>query len=1185
ELPLQKRRLFLEGLQREGVDFSLFPIPQGVNPEQDRVLSFAQQRMWFLWQLDPQSSAYNLPSAVRLNGALNRAALEQAFASLIERHETLRTAFAEKDDGVQLVSAITPFQVIHKDWRDLKSREQESRVAEEAERQSREPFDLASGPLLRVTLIQLEEQHHVLLLTLHHIVSDGWSMNVLIDEFVRFYDAHNTGQIAQFEPLPIQYSDYALWQQRWLEAGEQDRQLGYWLKQLGDEHPPLELATDHPRPARPDHRGLRHDFAIDETLAGELRELARQQNVTLFMLLLGAFNVLLHRYSGQTDLRVGVPVANRNRSDIEGLIGFFVNTQVLRTQLDSQTRVDQLLASVKEAALGAQSHQDLPFERLVDALKLERSLSHNPLFQVMYNHLPNVADIEVLKVGDGLELSPLEWQGRTTPFDLTLTTHERGGKLFAALTYASELFDAQTVERMARHWLNLLRAMVRDPQALLGDLTLLDDAERTLQCADWNQTAQDFPVSDSVLSLINAHTLNTPDATALVFAGQQLSYKQLERRANHLAQRLIAEGVGVECRVGLVAERSLDTLVALLAIWKAGAAYVPFDPELPPRRLTDMIADSGVTLLLSPEQTSLPVSENVNVLALEHVARGESDQAPQVTLDPQQLAYVIYTSGSTGKSKGVAVSHGALLNYVQGIMQTLPIEQARSMAIVSTLAADLGHTVLFAALCSGCELHVIEADVALDPQRFGAYLSQHAIDVLKIVPSHLEALLSGDSPENVLPQTCLVLGGEASSPALIDKVKALGTCRIVNHYGPTETTVGVLTQAVEGPRSIALGRPLPNVQAYVLDSALQLKPLGSDGELYIGGAQLARGYLRQAAMTAERFVPDPFGAPGARLYRTGDRVRQQVDGSLVFIGRVDHQVKIRGFRIDLGDVLAALRSHPLIKDAAVQVVGEQSSCRIVAWLVWSVPGSLEAVQAYLAERLPDYMLPAQFMTLERLPLTANGKLDSRALPLPERASETQVHVAPQTDSQVRLAAIWAEVLKVERVGLQDNFFTLGGHSLLAVQIVSRVRRQFGVDLQLRALFDTENLEQLAAVVDQLVPQTQTLALLPADRSQPLRASFAQQRQWLFWTMQPTSTAYHTPLVVKLSGDLHLQALQRSFDALLVRHESLRTTFIEQDGVLYQQVQPATAVQFELQTLLGADDVAIEQAIHEETQRL
>ncbi|MCD5970203.1 non-ribosomal peptide synthetase [Pseudomonas quasicaspiana] len=1185
ELPLQKRRLFLEGLQREGVDFSLFPIPEGVNPEQDRVLSFAQQRMWFLWQLDPQSSAYNLPSAVRLNGVLNKAALEQAFASLIDRHETLRTAFAENDDGVQLVSATTPFQVIHKDWRDLKPQEQESRVAEEAERQSREPFDLANGPLLRVTLIELEEQQHLLLLTLHHIVSDGWSMNVLIDEFVRFYDAHDRGDTAQLAPLPIQYSDYALWQQRWLEAGEQDRQLGYWLKQLGDEHPPLELATDHPRPARPDHRGLRHDFVIEEALAGELRELARQQNVTLFMLLLGAFNVLLHRYSGQTDLRVGVPVANRNRSDIEGLIGFFVNTQVLRTQLDGQTRVDQLLASVKEAALGAQSHQDLPFERLVDALKLERSLSHNPLFQVMYNHLPNVADIEVLKVGNGLELSPLEWQGRTTPFDLTLTTHERGGKLFAALTYASELFEAQTVQRMARHWLNLLRAMVRDPQARLGDLPLLDDVERALQRTDWNQTAQDFPVSDSVLSLIDAQTLQAPDATALVFAGQQLSYKQLDRRANHLAARLIAEGVGAESRVGLVAERSLDTLVALLAIWKAGAAYVPFDPELPPRRLTDMIADSGVTLLLSPEQTSLPVSENLNVLALEQVARGESDQAPQVTVDPQQLAYVIYTSGSTGKSKGVAVSHGALLNYVQGIVQTLPIEQARSMAIVSTLAADLGHTVLFAALCSGRELHVIEADVALDPQRFGDYLSQHAIDVLKIVPSHLEALLSGDSPQRVLPQSCLVLGGEASSPALIEKVQTLGNCRIVNHYGPTETTVGVLTQAIEDSHSIALGRPLPNVQAYVLDGALQLKPLGSDGELYIGGAQLARGYLGQAAMTAERFVPDPFGAPGARLYRTGDRVRQQADGSLTFIGRVDHQVKIRGFRIDLGDVLAALRSHSLIKDAAVQVVGEQGSRRIAAWLVWSVPGSLEAVQAHLAERLPDYMLPAQFITLERLPLTANGKLDSRALPLPERASETLTRVAPQTDSQIRLAAIWAEVLKVEQVGLQDNFFTLGGHSLLAVQIVSRVRRQFGVDLQLRALFDTENLEQLAAVVEQLAPQTQTLALLPADRSQPLRASFAQQRQWLFWTMQPNSTAYHTPLVVKLSGDLNLQALQRSFDALLARHESLRTTFVEQDGVLYQQVQPTAAVQLDQLYMLGADDIAIEQAIHQETQRL
>ncbi|MCI8212139.1 hypothetical protein AUC61_21640 [Pseudomonas sp. S25] len=1182
ELPLQKRRLFLEGLQREGVDFSLFPIPQGVSGEQDRVLSFAQQRMWFLWQLDPQSSAYNLPSAVRLTGALNKTALEQAFGSLIERHETLRTAFAEKDDGVQLISTTTPFQVVHKDWRDLSTSEQESQVAEEAEQQSREPFDLANGPLLRVTLIQLEDQHHVLLLTLHHIVSDGWSMNVLIDEFVRFYDAHDRGETAQLAPLPIQYSDYALWQQRWLEAGEQDRQLGYWLKQLGDEHPPLELATDHPRPARPDHRGVRHDFVIDEALAGELRELARQQNVTLFMLLLGAFNVLLHRYSDQTDLRVGVPVANRNRSDIEGLIGFFVNTQVLRTQLDGQTRVDELLASVKEAALGAQSHQDLPFERLVDALKLERSLSHNPLFQVMYNHLPNVADIEVLKVGDGLELSPLEWQNRTTPFDLTLTTHERGGKLFASLTYASELFEVQTVQRMARHWLNLLRAMVRDPQARVGDLPLLDDAERAAQGRDWNQTAQVFPVGDSVLSLISAQA---PEATALVFAGQQLSYRQLDHRANHLAARLIAEGVGAESRVGLVAERSLETLVALLAIWKAGAAYVPFDPELPQRRLADMIADSGVRLLLSPKHTVLPVSDEVKVLALEDVTRDESDKTPALIIDPQQIAYVIYTSGSTGKSKGVAVSHGALLNYVQGIVQTLPIEQARSMAIVSTLAADLGHTVLFAALCTGHELHVIEADVALDPQRFGDYLKLHAIDVLKIVPSHLEALLSGDAPQNVLPQTCLVLGGEASSPALIDKVKALGNCRIVNHYGPTETTVGVLTQAIEDSDSIALGRPLPNVQAYVLDSALQLKPQGSDGELYIGGAQLARGYLGQAAMTAERFVPDPFGAPGARLYRTGDRVRQQADGSLMFIGRIDHQVKIRGFRIDLGDVLAALRSHPLIKDAAVQVVGEQGSRRIAAWLVWSVPGSLEAVQAYLAERLADYMLPTQFMTLERLPLTANGKLDARALPMPERASEAQAHIAPHTDSQIRLAAIWAEVLKVDQVGLQDNFFNLGGHSLLAVQIVSRVRRQFAVDLQLRALFDTENLEQLAAVVDQLAPQTQTLALLPADRSQPLRASFAQQRQWLFWTMQPNSTAYHTPLVVKLSGDLNLQALQRSFDALLARHESLRTTFIEQNGVLYQQVQPTAAVQFDRQALPGADHATIEQAIHEETQRL
>ncbi|MCU1759749.1 condensation domain-containing protein, partial [Pseudomonas sp. 14P_8.1_Bac3] len=477
-LPLEKRQVFLAALHKEGVDFARFPIPQGVEADDRQALSYAQQRMWFLWQLDPHSGAYNLPGAVRLTGRLNLAALDQAFASLVARHETLRTVFQQQpDDTLLQVPATAPLLIEHVDFSELPPQEREQAVAHAAQQQSLLPFDLAAGPLLRVKLLKLAEQEHVLLLTLHHIVSDGWSMNVLIDEFIRCYDAHDAGVQPQLSPLPIQYSDYALWQRRWLEAGEQARQLQYWQAQLGDEHPVLELPTDHPRPAMPSYRGTRYEFGVDPVLAEQLRTTAQQHNVTLFMLLLGAFNALLHRYTGQTDIRIGVPIANRNRGEIEGLIGFFVNTQVLRTQLDGQTRVADLLGAIKETALGAQAHQDLPFERLVEALKLERSLSHTPLFQVMYNHQPQVADIATVTTASGLELGAIEWEGRTTQFDLTLDTYEKAGTLHAALTYANDLFDAATIERMAQHWTRLLQGMVSDSQQRISDLPLLEGAE------------------------------------------------------------------------------------------------------------------------------------------------------------------------------------------------------------------------------------------------------------------------------------------------------------------------------------------------------------------------------------------------------------------------------------------------------------------------------------------------------------------------------------------------------------------------------------------------------------------------------------------------------------------------------------------------------------------------------------
>uniref|UniRef100_UPI00036306FB condensation domain-containing protein n=1 Tax=Pseudomonas psychrophila TaxID=122355 RepID=UPI00036306FB len=639
ELPLQKRRLFLDGLRAEGIDFSQFPIPADV-PQADRqALSYAQRRMWFLWQLDPHSGAYNLPGAVRLTGTLNIDALQQAFAHVVQRHETLRTVFRQSaDDSLEQVGHTTPLAVEQVDLTLLPALDREQAVAAEAQQQSLQPFDLATGPLLRIKLLTLGAADHVLLLTLHHIVSDGWSMNVLIDEFIRSYDAFERNQQPQLPALAIQYSDYALWQRRWLEAGEHARQLEYWHAKLGDEHPVMALPTDYPRPAMPSYRGTRHEFAVAPQLVEQLRSLAQRHNVTLFMLLLGAFNILLHRYSGQNDLRVGVPIANRNRREVEGLIGFFVNTQVLRTQLSAQTTVAELLDAIKETALGAQAHQELPFEQLVEALKLERNLSHNPLFQVMYNHQPNVADIEAVKTASGLQLGLIEWEGRTTQFDLSLDTYEKSGRLHAALTYANDLFDGATITRMARHWSNLLRALVENPERRIGELPMLDASEVQTQVHDWNRTHAEYPIHTCLQQLIEAQVERTPNATAVVFDAQSMTYRQLNTRANQLAHRLREQGVGPDVLVGVAAERSLEMVIGLLATLKAGGAYVPLDPEYPAERLSYMIEDSGIQLLLTQAhvQAGLPLPERLPVMCLEPITVGAS--LPRDLLNDQKIA-------------------------------------------------------------------------------------------------------------------------------------------------------------------------------------------------------------------------------------------------------------------------------------------------------------------------------------------------------------------------------------------------------------------------------------------------------------------------------------------------------------------------------------------------------------------
>ena len=1176
-LPLEKRQLFLQALQKEGVDFSRFPIPAGVEAQDRQALSYAQQRMWFLWQLDPASGAYNLPGAVRLKGALSLCALEQAFASLVARHETLRTAFQRQaDERLLQVPADTPLTVEQLDFSHLDAPAREQAVNEAATRQSLLPFDLENGPLLRVQLLKLDAQEHVLLLTLHHIVSDGWSMNVLIDEFIRCYDAHERNETPQLPALPIQYSDYALWQRRWLEAGEQARQLDYWQARLGDEHPVLELPTDRPRPAMPSYQGTRHNFAIEPALAMQLRSCAQKHNVTLFMLLLGAFNVLLHRYTGQHDIRVGVPIANRNRTEVEGLIGFFVNTQVLRTELTGQTRITELLQSIKEHALGAQAHQELPFERLVEALKVERSLSHTPLFQVMYNHQPVVADITSVSTASGLELALVEWQGRTTQFDLTLDTYEKSGTLHAALTYANDLFDAPTIERMAGHWLSLLQAMVADGEQRIGELPMLVADEQQVLVHAWNQTAEAYPTERGIHHLIEDQVRITPDAPALVFGATTLTYAQLDTRANQLAHALREQGVGPDTLVGICVERSIEMVVGLLAILKAGGAYVPLDPEYPRERLAYMIDDSGIRLLLS-QRDLLPLlpTEGIQVIALDQPASWldvYSRQSPSVNLQALNLAYVIYTSGSTGKPKGAGNSHRALVNRLCWMQQAYGLDASDAVLQKTPFSFDVSVWEFFWPLMTGARLVVAAPGEHREPARLIETIGQHCITTLHFVPSMLQAFIHEPGVHACNSLRRIVCSGEALPlDAQLQVFAKLPQASLFNLYGPTEAAIDVThwTCVDEGADSVPIGRPIANLATYVLDAQLNPVPAGVSGELYLGGAGLARSYHRRPALTAERFVPSPFG-DGVRLYRTGDRVRQRADGVIEYLGRLDHQVKLRGLRIELGEIETRLMQHPSVREAVVLVQGGK---QLVAYLVLADETPVD-LKAWLLESLPEYMVPTHLVPLAKLPVTANGKLDRKALPLPDAAPQ-QAYVAPESEVQKALAAIWSDVLGVEHVGLEDNFFELGGDSIISIQVVSRAR-QAGIRLSPRDLFQYQSVRSLARVatfeqatlVDQ-GPVTGDVLLTPVQHS-------------FFEQAIPARQHWNQSLLLTPREALEPMRLEAALTRLINHHDALRLRFVQQaDGWRQAHAEPVASASLWQSQVAGEAELA---ALCDEAQR-
>ncbi|MEE1704283.1 non-ribosomal peptide synthase/polyketide synthase [Pseudomonas aeruginosa] len=1148
ELPVEKRRVFLETLRGEGIDFSLFPIPAGVSSAERDRLSYAQQRMWFLWHLEPQSGAYNLPSAVRLNGPLDRQALERAFASLVQRHETLRTVFPRgADDSLAQAPLQRPLEVAFEDCSGLPEAEQEARLREEAQRESLQPFDLCEGPLLRVRLIRLGEERHVLLLTLHHIVSDGWSMNVLIEEFSRFYSAYATGAEPGLPALPIQYADYALWQRSWLEAGEQERQLEYWRGKLGERHPVLELPTDHPRPAVPSYRGSRYEFSIEPALAEALRGTARRQGLTLFMLLLGGFNILLQRYSGQTDLRVGVPIANRNRAEVEGLIGLFVNTQVLRSVFDGRTSVATLLAGLKDTVLGAQAHQDLPFERLVEAFKVERSLSHSPLFQVMYNHQPLVADIEALDSVAGLSFGQLDWKSRTTQFDLSLDTYEKGGRLYAALTYATDLFEARTVERMARHWQNLLRGMLENPQASVDSLPMLDAEERGQLLEGWNATAAEYPLQRGVHRLFEEQVERTPTAPALAFGEERLDYAELNRRANRLAHALIERGVGADRLVGVAMERSIEMVVALMAILKAGGAYVPVDPEYPEERQAYMLEDSGVELLLSQSHLKLPLAQGVQRIDLDQAdawLENHAENNPGIELNGENLAYVIYTSGSTGKPKGAGNRHSALSNRLCWMQQAYGLGVGDTVLQKTPFSFDVSVWEFFWPLMSGARLVVAAPGDHRDPAKLVELINREGVDTLHFVPSMLQAFLQDEDVASCTSLKRIVCSGEALPADAQQQVFAkLPQAGLYNLYGPTEAAIDVThwTCVEEGKDAVPIGRPIANLACYILDGNLEPVPVGVLGELYLAGRGLARGYHQRPGLTAERFVASPFVA-GERMYRTGDLARYRADGVIEYAGRIDHQVKLRGLRIELGEIEARLLEHPWVREAAVLAVDGR---QLVGYVVLESESGdwREALAAHLATSLPEYMVPAQWLALERMPLSPNGKLDRKALPAPEVSVAQAGYSAPRNAVERTLAEIWQDLLGVERVGLDDNFFSLGGDSIVSIQVVSRAR-QAGLQLSPRDLFQHQNIRSLAlaakagAATAEQGPASGEVALAPVQR-------------WFFERAIPNRQHWNQSLLLQARQPLDGDRLGRALERLQAQHDALRLRFREERGAWHQ----------------------------------
>ncbi|MBW4592776.1 MAG: amino acid adenylation domain-containing protein [Brasilonema angustatum HA4187-MV1] len=1106
-----KRALFEKWMRGKFTDQGI-PRRSQQNPAP---LSFAQERLWFLDQLQPAQSLYNEPYAFRLKGSLKLTALTHSLNEIVQRHEILRTNFTMVDgQPFQVIAPTLALALPIVDLQLLPEDELEAEVQRLTTDEQARPFDLANDPLVRVTLLQLDEAQYVLLFTMHHIVCDQWSFGVIIQEIVAFYKAFSKGQPSPLPELPIQYADFAVWQRQWLQGEVREAQLSYWKQQLSSTPSILELPTDRPRPAVQTNRGAKQSLILSKSLTEALKILSQQEKATLFMTLLAAFGTLLYRYTGQDDILVGTTISGRNRSEIEELIGFFVNTLVMCTDLSGTPSFREILNRVREVALGAYANQDLPFEQLVEKLQPKRNLSHTPLFQVMFQ-LQNTPTT-TLEL-PSLTLSPLEFDKETAKFDLTLGMVEKEQGLIGTLTYNTDLFDAATIHRMLGHFQTLLSSIVANPDQQISKLLIISEAERHQLLVEWNNTQVDYPQNESIHELFEAQVERSPDTIAVVFENQQLTYHELNQRANQLAHHLRSLGVGPEVLVGICVERSLDMVIGLLGILKAGGAYVPLDPAYPQERLAFILQDAQVSVLLTQQRLieNLP-KHQTKVICLdtnwESIAQeSQENLISECTTD--NLAYIIYTSGSTGQPKGVLVNHANIVRLLAATQSWYHFNQQDVWTLFHSTAFDFSVWELWGALLYGGKLVVVPYWLSRSPEDFYKFLSMQQVTVLNQTPSAFRQLIQAEESlggPNKLRLRLVIFGGEALElQSLKPWFERHGDQfpQLVNMYGITETTVHVtyrpLTIAdLEVAQASVIGCPIPDLQVYLLDQYQQLVPIGVRGEMYIGGAGVARGYLNRPELTAQRFIPNCFSdKPNARLYKSGDQARYLPNGDIEYLGRIDHQVKIRGFRIELGEIEAMLVQHPAVRESVVLAQEIQPDDKyLVSYVVPSNNHTLTTseLRNFLLKQLPEYMVPSAFVMLQALPLTPNGKVDLRSLPAPEnlRPELEVAYVMPQTELEQTIATIWQKALNIENIGIHDNFFELGGHSLLMVKVHSQLRETFKADVSILEMFRYPTISSLAEYLNALKNQTTSSSHKTDIQTENIEAGKAQQRKRL-----------------------------------------------------------------------------------------